>query len=242
MLIAVPAAGVNVIATRTRTLAEATMRIGILGSGLMGAKLGTLFARAGHRVTFSYSRDQRKLQRLAREAGNGASAGTPAEAAAGADAVLLAVHWLRVRDVLKQAGGLNGRVIVSCTMPMTADDSDLAIGRTSSGAEALQKMAPRAKVVGAFNTVPSEVLFGVFASRRRKPRPQLLYYGDDARAKRVAARLIRDVGFDPLDLGPLSMARYAEPFTLVVARLAYENPGVPQIAYRFERFKGRRRP
>ena len=70
------------------------MRIGILGSGLMGGKLGTILARAGHDVVFSYSRSTQKLQRLADEAG--ARAGTPAEAVKDADAIVLAVHWTRV--------------------------------------------------------------------------------------------------------------------------------------------------
>ena len=74
------------------------MRIGILGSGLMGAKLGTIFARAGHEVVFSYARSERKLKRLAREAGGKARAGTPREAAQDADALLLAVHWLARRQ------------------------------------------------------------------------------------------------------------------------------------------------
>jgi predicted dinucleotide-binding enzyme len=90
------------------------MRIGILGSGLMGGKLGILFARAGHDVVFSYSRSDRKLKRLAREAGVNARAGTPAEAAA-ADTVVLAVHWSRVDDVLKQAGDLAGKVVITCS-------------------------------------------------------------------------------------------------------------------------------
>src|SRR5256885_17020459 len=80
------------------------MRVGILGSGLMGGKLGTIFARAGHEVMFSYARSEQKLKRLAREAKGKARAGTPREAAQEADAVLLAVHWSRVDDVLKQAG------------------------------------------------------------------------------------------------------------------------------------------
>jgi 8-hydroxy-5-deazaflavin:NADPH oxidoreductase len=63
------------------------MRIGILGSGLMGSKLGTIFARAGHDVVFSYSTSERKLKRLAREAGGHARAGPPREAALDADAV-----------------------------------------------------------------------------------------------------------------------------------------------------------
>ena len=77
------------------------MRIGILGSGLMGSKLGTILARAGHEVVFSYSHSPRKLQRLARQARGRARAGTPREAASNADALLLAVHWSRVDDVLK---------------------------------------------------------------------------------------------------------------------------------------------
>jgi predicted dinucleotide-binding enzyme len=212
------------------------MRIGILGSGLMGSKLGTLFARAGHHVVFSYSHSERKLERLAREAGRNARAGTPAEAARGADALVLAVHWSRVDDVLKKAGKLSGKVIVSCSLPMNADDTRLVVAHTSSGAEALAKKARRAHVVAAFGTVPSEVLFSVFESRRRKNRPSLVYCGDNKRAKTVAARLIRDIGFDPVDAGPLESARYAEPFTMLVAQLAYEGSGSQKLAYRFLRY------
>ncbi|PYQ29085.1 MAG: transmembrane reductase oxidoreductase [Acidobacteria bacterium] len=212
------------------------MRIGILGSGLMGAKLGTIFARAGHDVVFSYSHSQKKLQKLARDAGKHARAGTPAEAASDADAILLAVHWSRVDDVLQQAGDLRGKVIVSCSLPMNDDDTALVVAHTSSGSEKLAKKVPRAHVVAAFNTVPSEVLFDVFEARRRKTRPSLVYCGDNERAKRVAATLIRDTGFEPVDAGPLRIARYTEPFALLVAQLAYEGKGGPELAYRFERF------
>jgi predicted dinucleotide-binding enzyme len=213
------------------------MRIGILGSGLMGSKLGTIFARAGHEVVFSYAHSPRKLQRLAREARGRARAGTPREAAAKADAVLLAVHWSRVDDVLKQAGDLAGKVIVSCSLPMSADDSRLVVARTSSGAEALARKVRKADVVSAFNTVPSEVLFGVFRRKRRtRRRPSLFFCGDGRNGKRVAARLIRDVGFEPVDAGPLRTARYLEPFALAVAQLAYEGEEGPEVAYRIERF------
>jgi predicted dinucleotide-binding enzyme len=143
------------------------MRIGILGSGLMGGKLGTLFARAGHDVVFSYARSEQKLKRLAREAQGNARAGTPEEAARDAAALLLAVHWSRVDDVLRRAGNLSGKVIVSCSLPMNADNTDLIVARTSSGAEAIAKKIRKAPVVAAFGTVPSEVLFSVFEARRR---------------------------------------------------------------------------
>jgi predicted dinucleotide-binding enzyme len=143
------------------------MRIGILGSGLMGGKLGTIFARAGHDVVFSYSHSKTKLEKLARDAGGQARAGTPAEAAKDADALLLAVF-----------------------------------ARTDPGA-----------------------------------RPSIVYCGDNAKAKKLAAQLITDAGFEPIDAGPLRIARYTEPFTLLVGQLAYEGDRGPAMAYRFEWFE-----
>jgi predicted dinucleotide-binding enzyme len=212
------------------------MKIGILGSGLMGGKLGILFTRAGHDVVFSYARSEQKLKRLAREAKGNARAGTPADAVRDADAVLLAVHWLRIDDVMKRTGDLSGKVIVSCSLPMKADDTGLVIGHTSSGAEEIAKKVRRAKVVAAFGTVPSEVFFGVFDARRRARRPSMAYCGDDDDAKGVAATLISDVGFEPVDAGPLRIARYLEPFALLMGQLAYERENGPEIAYRFEKF------
>ena len=215
------------------------MRIGILGSGLMGGKLGTLFARTGRDVVFSYSRNRSKLETLAREAGRGAQAGTPAEAAANADVLLLAVHWNRVDDVLAKAGDVTGKVLITCSLPMNDDDSALVVGHTSSGAEEVAKKARGARVVSAFGTVPSEVLFAVYEARKRKRRPGLVYCGDDAKTKKTVARLIRDLGFDAVDIGTLEMARHAEPFTLLMAKLAYEGDGGPALAYRFEQYEER---
>ena len=203
---------------------------------MMGGKLGTLWARAGHEIVFSYARTEQKLKKLAREARGKARAGTPGEAAREADVLLLAVHWSRVDDVLQQAGDVSGKTIVSCSLPMNADDTGLVVAHTSSGAEALAKKVPKARVVSAFGTVPSEVLFDVFESRRKTRRPSLVYCGDDPKSKKTAAELIRDVGFDPVDAGPLRVARYTEPFTLLIAQLAYEGDGGPELAYRFERF------
>ena len=212
------------------------MRVGILGSGLMGGKLGTLFARAGHEVVFSYARSEHKLKQLARAADGRARAGSPAEAARESEALLLAVHWSRLDEVLEQAGDLAGRVLISCSLPMNVDDTALVVGHGTSGAEELARRVAPTPVVAAFGTVPSEVLFSVFAARGKRNPPSLVYCGDDEQAKRLTAKLIRDAGFEPLDAGPLRIARYVEPFSLLVAQLAYEGSGSPQIAYRFERF------
>jgi 8-hydroxy-5-deazaflavin:NADPH oxidoreductase len=215
------------------------VRIGVLGSGLMGGKLGTIFVRAGHEVVFSYSHDYAKLERLARNSGGVGRAGTPADAARDADVVLIAVHWSRVSDVVKQAGDLKGKIVLSCTLPMNDDDTELVIGLSSSGAEEMAKQVPGASVVSAFNTVPSEVLFSVFEQAPGSDRPSLAFCGDSKTAKETAARLIRDVGFEPVDVGPLRIARYMEPFGLLVARIAYEGEGGAGIAYRFDELEER---
>jgi predicted dinucleotide-binding enzyme len=147
----------------------------------------------------------------------------------------LAVHWSRLPDVLQQAGDLSGKVIVSCSLPMNADDTALVAAHTSSGLEELARIVPKARVVAAFNSVPSEVLFSVYEGRRRANRPSLVYCGDDKRAKALAVTLIHDVGFTPVDAGPARIARYIEPFALLVAQLAYQGKGGPELAYRFER-------
>ncbi len=202
----------------------------------MGGKLGTIFARAGHEVVFSYARSNDKLKKLARDAQGNARAGTPSEAAKQADAILLAVHWSRIDEVLKQAGDLSSKVIVTCSLPMDAGNTRLIIANTSSGTEELAKKVPRAPVVSAFNTVPSEVLFGVFEAKDKNRRPSLVYCGDDQSAKDVVAKLIHDAGFDPVDAGSMRIARYTEPFALLVGTLAYDGEGGPELAYRFERF------
>jgi len=191
------------------------MRVGILGSGLMGGKLGTLFARAGHEVVFSYARRHEKLKALVRDARGNARAGTPREAAQEADALLLAVHWSRMDDVLSQTGYLSGKVTVSCSLPMNAHYTELVVAHTSSGAEVLANKVPKA--------------------RRKATRPSLVYCGDNASSKGIASELIRDAGFDPVDAGPLRIARYTEPFELLVAQFAYGGKGGPELAYRFER-------
>ena len=213
------------------------MKIGILGSGLMGGKLGMLLAQAGHDVAFSYAHQPAKLRDLARRAGGTARAGLPGDAVRDADAILLAVHWSRVDDVLSQAGDLSGKTIVTCCVPLNAANSELVVAHTDSGAEQIARKVPGARIAAAFQTTPSEVLFEVFAARAKAPRPSCVHCGDDPHAKEIAARLIRDVGFDPVDAGPLRIARYTEPFAMLTAQLAYGTGDGPDWAYRFGKFE-----
>ena len=123
-----------------------------------------------------------------------------------------------------------------CDEGVPPEHTDRQYGSSSSLSIVIYRKVRKAEVVSAFSTVPSEVLFDVFdAKRRTRRRPSLMYCGDDQDAKDVAASLIRDVGFEPVDAGPLRIARYLEPFSLAMAQLAYEGDEGPEIAYRIER-------
>jgi len=212
-----------------------TMKIGILGSGLMGGKLGRLWAATGHDVTFAYSRDDQRRADMADKAS--AKSGTVAEAVRDADAILLAVHWSRTSQVLEQAGDLDGVTVLNCCVPLDDANENLVVGMTTSGAETLAELRPKAHWVSCFSTNPSESFQPVFDRKGQTPAPQTLVYGDHAKAKAVASDLIRDIGFDPQDCGPLRSARFVEPFAMATVELAYVQPGGPALTYRFEKLR-----
>ena len=212
------------------------MLIAILGSGLMGSALGTAWARAGHSVAFTYSRDFTKLEELARAAGNGAIAAKPNEVIHHSEVVLLSVPWHRLEDALAAAGGAEAfatKIVVTCSLPMLPDDSDLAIAHDGSGAEELARRLPAARVVAAFNTIPSELIRPPLLQVPDAERPEVLICSNDRRAKDVAATLALDAGFAPVQAGSLRVSRWVEPFGLVVAQLAYAQGRGPALGYRF---------
>lgn len=212
------------------------MLIAILGSGLMGSALGTAWARAGHSVAFTYSRDHARLERLARAAGNGAIAAKPTEVIHGSEVVLVSVPWHRLDDALAAAGvvaAFANKTVITCSLPMRPDDSDLAAAHDTSGAEELAKRLADARVVAAFNTIPSELIRPELLDVPDAERPEVLICGDDRQANDVAATLARDAGFTPVHAGPLRVSRWVEPFGLVVAQLAYAQERGPALGYRF---------
>ena len=205
------------------------MKIGIIGSGNMGSGLGRIWARKGHSVIFSYSRSAEKLGGLAASVPH-AKAGTPAEACAGSEVILLAARWSDVSDALGQAGPMDGKIVIDCTNPLKPDLSGLALGCTTSAAEEVAKMLPGARVVKAFNTAFAQVYqeeTRLFGSRRAA----MFYCGDDAEAKTIVARLINDVGFEPVDSGPLISARCLEPLAMLMITLGYGLGMGTNIAY-----------
>jgi predicted dinucleotide-binding enzyme len=194
------------------------MNIGIIGSGKMGSGLGTIWARHGNNVIFSYSRDPEKLKSLA--AASKARAGSPEEAVKASDVILLSPRWSTVDDALQAAGPMQGKIVIDCTNPLTGNADALVVGHSTSAAEILAQRLPGAKVVKAFNTVFAEVYHSdtrLFGSRRAT----MFFCGDDPEAKSVVSKLILQIGLDPVDAGPLTSARHLEALAMLMITLGY---------------------
>lgn len=192
------------------------MKIAILGMGNVGSVLGRRWSEAGHEVVFGL----RNPANHAAEAANmKACVAGVKDAAANSEVVVLAVPWAAVSDALKAAGNLSGKVLLDCTNPLKPDLSGLEVGLTTSGGERVAQAAPGARVVKIFNTTGAG---NMAHSNYGGTKVTMLYAGDDNGAKQVAARLAADLGFDPVDAGPLSSARMLEPFALLWISLAYQ--------------------
>lgn len=193
------------------------MKIAIIGTGSVGSALGSGFAKAGHEVVFGV-RDSAKPEvgKLVEE--TGARALPVAAAASDAEVVVLAMPWGAARDVINAAGGLDGKIVFDCINPLNATFSGLDTGEARSAAEQVSGWAPGARVVKVFNTTGA----GNMANPHYGgDRTTMLYCGDDQGAKEVAAKLAGDLGFDPVDAGPLSAAYLLEHFAMLWIHLAY---------------------
>jgi 8-hydroxy-5-deazaflavin:NADPH oxidoreductase len=181
------------------------MKIGILGSGNIGGRLGVHWANAGHDVMFS-SRHPEKLSNLASATHSKARTGTAAEAVASSEVILLAVPYSALGDILAAAGPLEGKIVIDATNPYTS--KGLAVPDTTTAYAELSKKIPSARVVKAFNTMMAKIL----SDQSHRESPLIVFIsGDDAGAKEAAARLARDAGFDPYDLGDGSHTHLQEP-------------------------------
>lgn len=183
------------------------MAIAIIGTGNMGNGLARALTAAGTEVVIGH-RDPAKAAALAKSIGSRAQSGGIAAAFRSADVVVLAVPYQAATEVLAEAADVTGKVLVDLSNPVTADMKDLVVGHTTSAAEEIQRLAPNAKVVKAFNTIFSS-LFP--AEARASQRLQTFVAGDDAASKGEVVKLATAVGLDAVDAGPLSNARFLEP-------------------------------
>jgi predicted dinucleotide-binding enzyme len=178
------------------------MKIGIIGKGNVGSSLGGGLKQKGHQIRFGH-RDTKE---------------PVAEAARFGEVIILAVPFTALKDAAREIGAAaDGKVLIDVTNALD-QNMDLAVGLTTSGAEELQKLLPRARVVKAFNTV-----FAQNQSSGMVGDTVLTAFiaGDDANARETVMDLAADLGFEPLDVGSLKSARYLEPMAVLLISLGY---------------------
>ena len=209
------------------------MKIAVIGTGGVGAALGSRWGAAGHTVVYgSRSPDSEKVRQLLAKSGAAAAALPPQQAILGSDAILFAVPWPCARETLDQLGDLSGRVLIDCTNPLLSDLSGIELGHVISAGEQIAAWAPGAKVVKAFNTASVKVMFN---PQFGDHKATMFYCGDDAAAKLTVRELIESLGFEPVDAGSLTSSRYLEPLAMLYIHLAFRQGFGSNCAFKIMR-------
>jgi 8-hydroxy-5-deazaflavin:NADPH oxidoreductase len=190
--------------------AGAREKIGVIGSGNVGSALGRVWAQAGHPVMFS-SRNLDKDQKLAADVGPNASAGTPQQAAAFGDVLLLAVPYGAIPELGQTLGSaLKGKVVIDASNPFPNRDGDIANEAIEKGAGVTTaRLLPGARIVRAFNSIGAARMGSVHTTDPGKVGMPIA--GDDKKAIAIASRLIKEIGFEPVLIGGLEKGKYLRP-------------------------------
>jgi predicted dinucleotide-binding enzyme len=189
------------------------MRIAVIGAGNVGGALARGWSRAGHQIVLGV-RDAADAKVAALSQTTGADLRAPAEAAAAAEVVVLALPWPAAEGAVKALGGLKDKIVIDCMNPLAMQDGKLGLERgfNTSGAEALASWIPDARVVKTLNQVGAEMM----EDNSGLPcRPVMFMAGDDSSAKATVSGLLDDLGFEALDAGNLTKARLLEPYAMV---------------------------
>lgn len=199
-------------AVRPAASAEPGLKIGVIGSGRIGSTLGGIWVKAGHEVMFS-SLDLEHDKALAARLGGKARAGTPGEAAAFGEVLLMAVPYSALPQLGRDlAGPIKGKVVIDACNPFPARDGEIATWAREKGAGlASAELLPGARIVRAFNAIGYSRMAD--AAQRQGERIGMPMAGNDAAAIAVASRLVREVGYEPVLVGQLAMGKYLMPGT-----------------------------
>ena len=178
------------------------MKIAVLGAGAVGSTIGRLWHAAGHDVTFA-ARHATRPRALAAELGERAHAASAADAVASAEVVLVAVPALAVTGALQAAGPLDGRIVIDAANSLKRG----VFGQQQLSLRSLADAFPRARWARAFNSLNVNVM----ADDNHREPPWVLFLSGDEEAKPAVAQLIRDAGFDPVDLGGIDDSQLQDP-------------------------------
>ncbi len=193
------------------------MNIAIIGSGNIGSGLAKTFAQTAHNVIVT-SRNQDSARAVAEQlAKDNVKADSIADAVNAAEVIILATPYDAVASLVEL--DFSGKVVIDVTNPVKADFSGLSVGFDTSAAEEIQKLLPNATVVKAFNTVFAQVYQQGLQFGEHKA--QAFVAGDDDAAKQKVLSLANEAGFEGVDAGALSNARYLEPLAYMNIHFGY---------------------
>lgn len=207
------------------------MKIAIIGAGNVGQAHGAGWHRAGHAIAYGV-RDPSDPKHHEMVVAIGASVSKVAQAIVDADIIVLAVHWDAVPGVLAECGDLTGRILIDVTNPLafTPEGMQLAFGFDTSAGEQVAALAKGALVVKTLNQVGAAVMAN---AHRPTPAPVMFVASDHESAKATVTSLVRDLGFDALDGGPLKTARLLEPFGMLWIDQVYGRGAAQDSAFAF---------
>lgn len=194
------------------------MNITVLGTGNMATGLAGLLGRAGYNIHIG-ARDTEKAHNLVASLPGDIVASDMATAVTKADVVVLALPYDAVATVLADIGDVSGKVLIDITNPLTPDYMGLTIGHQTSAAEEIQKLAPKAHVVKAFNTIFAQVLQS--GGKVSGAGATVFIAGDDDASNDTVAAIVTQIGLLPLKTGGLIRARYLEPVAGLNIALGY---------------------
>jgi predicted dinucleotide-binding enzyme len=189
------------------------MKIAIIGRGNVGTALASGLRKANHEVKFGH-RDPKE---------------PVLDAAKWGEVIILDVLYEAVNDAARAIStAADGKVLIDVTNALD-ENMELTVGFATSAAEELQKQLPKVHVAKAFNTV-----FASNQSTGRIGKEQVTAFlaGDDQKTKQVVMQLTREMGFDPVDSGPLRSARYLEPMAVLIIGLAFKMNMGKKIRYK----------
>ncbi len=208
------------------------MRIAIIGAGNVGAALGKRLAACGHDIIFGVRDPLSAKSKAVLTAIPSAKASDVVDSVSESETIVLCTPWSATRDVLHSTPDYSGKTLIDCTNPLKDGLAGLAVGFTTSGGELVASWAPGAKVVKAFNTTGSKNMENpAYPSGRLA----MLVCGDDSAAKTRVKELVKELGFEAVDAGALSVSRYLEPLAMLWIHLAYVQGLGPDFALTINR-------
>jgi predicted dinucleotide-binding enzyme len=208
---AAAALGVLPLADRVAAADSRKVKIGVIGSGNVGAAIGRVWAKGGHEVMFA-SRNLDNDKKLAADVGANARAGTPREAAAFGEVLLFAVPYGALPELGKSlADSIKGKVVIDACNPFPQRDGDIANRAREQGPGLVSaELLPGARIVRAFNAIGAARMG---AAHEQPGQVGMPIAGNDKEAIEVASRLIREIGYEPILVGGLDKGRHLMPGT-----------------------------